>query len=222
MHFSFITALPLSTLLPLVFTQQSPGANGCQVYEPNFAFQIYADQPDRVDDLSFNLNRKAANISAKEMYLSSSETHSAKFRRAAEVPFLFTVSQGPGNTDARDLVVAFTGLPCYGPGPFSFEFNFDPSYIYQTAGQGQINMFRVDSSVFNGPDPTWNNIGPATGSLIGTFELPLDGPRLLYLNQLVCQDVIVLRFGITRYSSQEVLVSYINANGFGLRERNGC
>lgn len=85
-------------------------------------------------------------------------------------------------------------------------------------------MFRVNTLDL-GDDPTWNTIEPLTGSLVGTFELPTTGsdePVLLYLNQLVCQDELVLRFGITQYSSEEGSVAYMNSGGMGLRERNGC
>lgn len=85
-------------------------------------------------------------------------------------------------------------------------------------------MFRVNTLDL-GTDPTYNSIEPLTGSLVGTFELPkvgADEPKLLYLNQLVCQDQLVLRFGISRYSSQEGSVAYMNSGGMGLRERSGC
>ena len=85
-------------------------------------------------------------------------------------------------------------------------------------------MFRVNTDDL-GDSPTWNSVDPLTGSLVGTFELPTTGsdePALLYLNQLVCQDELVLRFGVTSYSSESGSVAYINANGMGLRERNGC
>lgn len=134
------------------------------------------------------------------------------------------MSQNANNTAAQDLVVAFAGLPCGGPGPFSFEFNFQPQDEYFSKGQGQINMFRVNTQDL-GDAPTWNSIEPLTGSLVGTFELPTTGsdkPVLLYLNQLVCQEEVVLRFGITRYSSEKGIVVYLNSGGMGLRERNGC
>ena len=60
---------------------------------------------------------------------------------------------------------------------------------------------------------------------MGTFELPATGSdesALLYLNQLVCQEELVLRFGITQYSSEAGSVAYMNSGGMGLRERNGC
>lgn len=85
-------------------------------------------------------------------------------------------------------------------------------------------MFRVNTPNV-GPAPTWNSIGPLTGSLVGTFELPTTGsdePALLFLNQLACEDELVLRFGITRYSSEAGAVAYMNSGGMGLRERNGC
>ncbi len=101
-----------------------------------------------------------------------------------------------------------------------------PQSAYFASGQGQINMFRVDTQDL-GDDggPTWNSVEAVTGSLVGTFELPTVGseePVVLFLNQLVCQEELVLRFGITRYSSEEGSVAYMNAGGMGLRERNGC
>lgn len=87
-----------------------------------------------------------------------------------------------------------------------------------------MNMFRINAASL-GDTPTWNSIEPVTGSLVGTFELPAtgsDAPVLLYLNQLACQDALMLRFGITRYSRQGGSVAYMNAGGMGLRERNGC
>lgn len=85
-------------------------------------------------------------------------------------------------------------------------------------------MFRVNTANL-GDSPTYNSIETITGSLVGTFRLPpvgSDQPKLLFLNQLVCQNELVLRFGITRYSSGDGIVSYLNSNGMGLRERNGC
>ena len=85
-------------------------------------------------------------------------------------------------------------------------------------------MFRVDVQEL-GDAPTWNSIVAVTGSLVGTFELPATGSdeaALLYLNQLVCRDELVLRFGIARYSGEAGSVAYMNSGGMGLRERNGC
>ena len=100
-----------------------------------------------------------------------------------------------------------------------------PQSAYIASGQGQINMFRVDTTDLGDDGPTWNSVEPVTGSLVGTFSLPTVGseePVLLFLNQLVCQEELVLRFGITRYSGEEGSVAYMNARGMGLRERNGC
>lgn len=228
MHFSLTTTLPLlSTLLSLTTAQQSTDANGCSTFEPTSAFQIYSDLPDLSVDLTIPNYSNLTNGTTNSTRLLSSRSKARsrpKSRRSAHIPFTFFVSQDAGNTNQQDLVVAFAGLPCGGPGPFSFEFNFQPQSAYFAQGQGQINMFRVDTLAL-GDAPTWNDVEPLTGSLVGTFELPAvgsEGAALLFLNQLVCQDQLVLRFGISRYSDEGGSVAYINAGGMGLRERNGC
>ena len=219
MHLSFTTTLPLiSTLLALTTAQESTDANGCSTFEPTSAYQIYSSFPDLTDNLA------GPNLSNATYGTATSGT-TAKSRRSAHIPFEFHVSQDASNTNEQDLVVAFADLPCSGPGPFSFEFNFEPQSAYFTQGQGQINMFRVDVQDLGDEAPTWNSIEPVTGSLVGTFELPATGsdePVLLYLNQLVCEEELVLRFGITQYSSEAGSVAYMNSEGMGLRERNGC
>ena len=84
-------------------------------------------------------------------------------------------------------------------------------------------MYRVNAQNL-GSAPTYNSIDPLTGPLIGTFDLPSQGsdtPQLFYLNQLVCQSTIVLRFGIAKDSGRGGSVAYMNTGGMGLRERNG-
>lgn len=84
-------------------------------------------------------------------------------------------------------------------------------------------MFKI-----NGPlpeTPTYNNIQNITGSLIGTFQLPTgpdaDRPKLIFINQLVCEPTINLRFAISQDSSGDGAVAYFNSDGMGLRERSG-
>lgn len=224
MHLSLTNTLPLlTTLLPLTTAQTSFDPNGCPIYEPTAAYNIYSYDPDTTSYLTgpnaITSRALADAANSTEDYIEN--PNSAKFRRA---PFLFEVSKGLGDSDYQDLVVVFSGLPCNGPGPFSFEFNFVPQSAYFEQGQDQINMFRVNTANL-GDSPTYNSIEAITGSLVGTFELPpvgSDEPKLLFLNQLVCQNELVLRFGITRYSSGSGIVSYMNSNGMGLRERNGC
>ena len=259
MHLSLATGLPLlCTLLPLTTAQRPPGPpgppgsppgsppgppgppgpppgphGGCSIHEPTSAYQIYSSYPDVSIDLSTRGHYGGG--SGNNGTTTTTNNNSTRLSpRVPNIPFAFHVSQGAGNTDRQDLVVAFAHLPCYGPGPFSFEFNFVPQSAYFARGQGQINMFRVDNDAprrpGGGPDndgatPTWNSIEARTGSLVGTFELPKKGgdePKLLFLNQLVCQEELVLRFGITQYSAEEGSVAYLNRGGMGLRERSGC
>lgn len=227
MYLSFTTTISLlSILLTLTTAQESTDANNCSTFEPTSAYQIYSSSPDLSTDLTIQNYGNATNSTTNSTSLSSrsNEGHASNSRRSAHIPFYFYVSQDAGDTNNQDLVVAFAGLPCTGPGPFSFEFNFQPQSAYFSQGQGQINMFRVNTLDLGG-FPTWNSVTPLTGSLVGTFNLPTvgsDAPVLLYLNQLACQDGLVLRFGISQYSDEGGSVAYINAGGIGLRERNGC
>lgn len=91
--------------------------------------------------------------------------------RSAQFPFVFIVSQGAGGANQTELVVAFNNLPCppASYGPYSFEFNFVPEAAYNSFGNNQINMFRLPAQL--PASPTFNNIKPLKGDLVGTFEL---------------------------------------------------
>ncbi len=155
---------------------------------------------------------------------STTSAASPSVTNQAGIAFEFRVSQDAGGTNNVDLVVSFANLPCgKSPGPFSFEFNFVPNDGYSSTGEGQINVFKVNGNLGN--RPTYNSVDAATGSLIGTFELPTGSdanqPKLIFINQLVCEPTINLRFGISQYSSSAGAVAYFNQNGMGLRERSG-
>ena len=121
MQLSFVITLPLiSTLLILTTVQGSADANNCSTFGPTSAYQIYSSHPDLSTDLTIQTNGTAN--STRLSSRSNEKRHSSKSRRAAHIPFTFSVSQDAGNTNNQDLVVAFAGLPCYGPSPFSFEF----------------------------------------------------------------------------------------------------
>ena len=145
-------------------------------------------------------------------------------RNIAPRGFNFHVSQGPNNTNEEDLIVSFANLPCppASYGAYSFEFNFVPEAGYSSSGQGQIDVHKINGNL--PPAPTYNNIQSITGSLIGTFALPTgsdaNSPKLIFINQLVCEPTINLRFGISQYSSQAGAVAYFSQNGMGLRERS--
>ena len=85
-------------------------------------------------------------------------------------------------------------------------------------------MFRVDTPAL-GDAPTWNSIRPLTGALVGTFDFPDNEdarPAVFFLNQLLCADEVVLRFGISLDGTGEAAVAYVNSGGMGLRVRGGC
>lgn len=154
----------------------------------------------------------------------STRTHRLS-ARSANFPFVFTVSQGAGGVNQTELVVTFNNLHCppASYGPYSFEFNFVPEAAYNSFGNNQINMFRLPAQL--PAHPTYNNIQPIKGSLIGTFELPTgtasNEPKLIFINQLVCVNSINLLFEIAQTSSEAGSVIYINKDGMGLRERSG-
>ena len=159
MHLSVTTTLPLiSTLLALTTAQESTDANGYSTSEPTSAYQIYSSFPDLTVNLATQVSSNVTNGTAtngttnSKRFSSPTNKYGSKSRRSAHIPFTFHVSQDASNTKSEDLVVAFANLPCSGPGPFSFEFNFQPQSAYLTKGQGQINMFRVDvQSLGNAP-----------------------------------------------------------------------
>lgn len=86
-------------------------------------------------------------------------------------------------------------------------------------------MFKINGAL-PAEGPTFNNVRGLTGSLIGTFQLPTgqdaERGKLIFINQLVCEKTINLRFGITQDSSEAGSVAYFNSKGMGLRERSGC
>ena len=202
----------LSTALPN--TNILHARNG-GVVGPSAAFQVYSADPDKV--MSVGPSNSTGNST------STMRPRKLFFRG---VPFNFHVSQGPDNTDVEDLVVSFAGLPCppADHGAYSFEFNFMPEAQYTSSGEGQINVHKINGDV---SAPTYNNIQAITGSLIGTFELPpanspdANIPKLIFINQLVCEPTINLLFGLSEYSSQEGAVAYFQQDGMGLRERSG-
>ena len=212
MHFS-LTA----TLFSLSAISSIASANDlvprADVVGPSAAFQIYSAQPDKSMSLS-NTNS------------TGNSTRMFRPRNVAPrgIPFNFHVSQGPNNTNEQDLVVSFADLPCppASYGAYSFEFNFVPEAQYSSTGEGQINMFKINGDIPSAP--TYNNIQPLTGSLIGTFELPTGSdanmPKLIFINQLVCEPTINLRFAIASWSSQAGAVMYLSKDGMGLRERS--
>ena len=167
--------------------------------------------------------------SATDSSATSSPTSGGSKRLARSkihpMPFLFHVSQDANNANAEDLVVSFKNLPCppAAHGPYSFEFNFQPGTTYSSTGQNQINMFKINGDL--PPKPTYNNIAAMTGNLMGTFELPTGseaaGPKRIFINQLVCESTISLRFGITQSSPEAGAVAYLQQDGTGLIDRAG-
>lgn len=141
----------------------------------------------------------------------------------------FQVSQGDNANFENDLIVAFRNVPCppAGQGPYSIEFLFQPgSDTYYTYSGKRIDMFSI-----TGPlpaNPTWNNLESLRGSLIGSFSLPIPGTpeasqeKRVFINQLVCQPEIDLRFSITNDSPEAGSVNYYQRSGRGLQLRYGC
>ncbi|KAL6713360.1 hypothetical protein ACLMJK_008825 [Lecanora helva] len=215
MLLSFIAAFWFSTLAAAL-----PGYRGLKIRDdiigPSAAFQIYSAEPDRSTNLALSNSSSGGNSTVILRY---------RYLASRGIPFDFHVSQGPNNSDREDLAVSFTNLACppASHGPYSFEFNFVPEPQYNSTGQNQINVFRINGDI--GSAPTFNSIEAVTGSLIGTFELPTgsdaNSPKLFFINQLVCKPTINLRFGITQYSPEAGAVAYFQRDGMGLRERDG-
>ena len=142
----------------------------------------------------------------------------------------FETSQGAHATNQSDLVVSFKGVPCppAGFGPFAVEFLYQPSSQYFYSGQKRIDMFAIKGNGSlpgqRAKHPTWENMTPLMGSLIGTFSLPTDYniTQLININQLICQPEMNLRFSITNDDLAAGYVDYQMIATTGLRIRYGC
>ena len=155
----------------------------------------------------------------------------------------FYVSQDNGAINQDDLIVSFKNMPCppTGYGPYSVEFLFAPNKTAQntTFGQNRIDMFAVNSNGSSLPgtggrngsnatveNPTWANMAPLMGSLVGTFALPTGAEantsKLIYINQLVCRKEMNFRFSITDDGGKAGTVFYRQSESSGLRIRYGC
>lgn len=209
---AFFCFLTISTALPGRNTLKARPS----IIGPSAAFQISSAKPDQSTNLANPLDNSGGN---------STTAFGRRQLASRQAAFNFHVSQGPNNTDRQDLVISFANLPCppASHGAYSFEFNYVPEAGYSSSGEGQINMFKINGDI--GSAPTFNGIEAITGSLIGTFELPTgfdaNSPKLIFINQLVCEPTINLRFGLTQYSNQAGAVVYLQRDGMGLRERDG-
>ncbi|KAL9128579.1 MAG: hypothetical protein Q9217_002778 [Psora testacea] len=147
----------------------------------------------------------------------------------------FHVSQDANGANEKDLIASFKNVPCppAGRGPYAVEFLYVLDDRYYYSGNVKIDMFAI-----NGPlptettggtteqVPTWNNMAGLTGSLVGTFSLPVAPDaihsKLVNINSFTCQPEMNFRFSINNDSPAAGEVGYFQANQAGLRIRYGC
>jgi hypothetical protein len=100
-----------------------------------------------------------------------------------------------------DLIVSFNNIPSNAWG-CQLEFNFVPNANAFVWGQGDpqvINVYQLPAQLPAAP-PTWNNIQPITGSLVGTWTFPtgdaLNKPNKIFINSFNCNPTMNYRMAV--------------------------
>lgn len=121
-------------------------------------------------------------------------------------------------------------------GPYTLEFEFDPQDAFSASGSNKrIDVFNIDGDIpkrFDGHReyydiPNWNNIGPLTGALVGSFEVPKAGEKgkvsaVVHGVQPVCKVQYNFRLSFSDGNKGAGSVDYAQVNTTGLRMRFGC
>ena len=157
----------------------------------------------------------------------------------------FQVSQAARAKNQHDLVASFTHdtgeLRCPnepgGHGPYQLEFHYSPQEQYTSTGSNtNIDVFTINGDIpkqFDGHreyfyNPNWQNIGPLTGGLVGSFSLPEPGSKAAKKEQVIsvgkvkCGEQINVRLSLSDASKAAGDISYRQFNQSGFRLRWGC
>jgi hypothetical protein len=124
-----------------------------------------------------------------------------------------------------DTLVEFDSIP-QGSWGCTFELDYQPSHrgvVNEEHGDPQqINVYALTDAI--PAQPTWANVAPITGSLVGTFNFPtgdnLDTPARIFINSFQCAPTMRFRLSMNQQSLGFVQ-NYDDAIS-GLRVAHNC
>jgi hypothetical protein len=102
-----------------------------------------------------------------------------------------------------DLLAEFRYIPSGAYG-CTLQFDYQPGnnpIVEDDIGDPQrIDVYRVSDGGNFPYTPTWDNTGPRTGALVGTFQFPsgnaLNTPQLITINSFACDAIMAFRFTV--------------------------
>ncbi|KAF2397127.1 hypothetical protein EJ06DRAFT_162109 [Trichodelitschia bisporula] len=126
----------------------------------------------------------------------------------------------------KDLIVSFQNIP-QGSWGCNLQFDYKPghgAYVWGIGDPQVINVYAINGNLPT--QPTWDNITPLTGSLVGTFQFPtgtaLNEPKLVWINSLVCQSTLNYRLAVANTDRVKGGVYDTDDAGSGLRISHNC
>jgi hypothetical protein len=121
---------------------------------------------------------------------------------------------------SADTVLVFEGVPLDAT-QCSLVLDYQPyagSFHTYSGDAEQINVFAVGPIP---PFPTWDQIGAATGSLVGTFNFPdadsLADASEVFVNTFVCEPTMSFRLSINENAVGWVSETITASSGFKLQ-----
>lgn len=220
-----LLAQSLTLTLALPSSELSPRAPSCGHLESPFAFWQLFQEPSRRNE-TFQLGPRCAEGPPY----------------CAQTSNEFHLSQEANAANQHDLVASYRNQVgpadphCPGQeikGPYTLEFQFDARDAFTSSGANkQIDVFDIDGDIpqqFDGHReyfsvPNWDNIGPLTGALVGSFEVPAAAKviRVVHNVQKVCRMQYNFRLSFSDSNMAAGSVDYMQVNTTGLRLRFGC
>jgi hypothetical protein len=126
----------------------------------------------------------------------------------------------------RDLIASFTNVPA-GSWGCQLEYNFVPNAAANVFGTGNpqvINVFALPSAL--PASPTWDNIQPITGSLVGTWQFPtgadLQKPKKIFINTFNCASTMNFRFAVANGDAVKGGINDVDTVSSGLTIAHNC
>jgi hypothetical protein len=136
------------------------------------------------------------------------------------------IYRGSGPTKGfTDTLVEFINI-AQGSWGCSFEIDYQPNHGgLVTVDQGypqQINVYQLTGNI--PASPTWANVAPITGGLVGTFNFPtgadLNSPRRIAINSFACASTMHFRLSMNQQSLG--FLEWNDDTSSGLRIAHNC